>query len=71
MTGEDHREHADELERELSDMEHHAGKLGDQIDETREDWEHKKRDPKVPGATGPDPESGTGPQSGPPADEAE
>lgn len=66
-----HREQADKLEREVSDMETKSERLGDQIDETREDWEHKKRDPSVPGADGALPEPGAGPQTGPPAEETE
>jgi predicted nucleic acid-binding Zn-ribbon protein len=47
---------AEELERELEDMEERSEELDDEIDEAREDWERKKADPQVPGAAG-DPES--------------
>ena len=53
MTEKDPR--ADEVERELDEMEERSERLEDEIDETREDWERKKRDPSVPGAVG-DPE---------------
>jgi len=43
---------ADAAERELDDMEERADKLGDDIDDAREDWEAKKADSKVPGAAG-------------------
>ena len=36
-------------------MEERSGKVGDQIDEARKDWEAKVADPAVPGAAG-DPE---------------
>lgn len=48
----EHQETADELERELADMEHRAEKLEDEISETREEWERKQRDHRVPGAIG-------------------
>jgi hypothetical protein len=52
MTSERYDEQADAAERELEDMEERADKLGDHIDEAREDWESKKADPAVPGAAG-------------------
>jgi hypothetical protein len=55
----EHGEKADEVERELDDMQHESERIGDDIDATREDWEHKKRDPGVPGAGG-DPEAAEG-----------
>ena len=42
---------ADELERELDDMEEQKERLGGQIDGASDDWERKKRDERVPGAT--------------------
>ena len=41
-----------EAERELADLEERSEKLGDEIDETRDDWEAKKADDSVPGAAG-------------------
>lgn len=43
---------AEQAERELDDMEKRAEKLGDHIDDARQDWEAKKADSKVPGAAG-------------------
>ena len=48
----DHEEQAKAAERELADMEERAEKLGDRIDEARDDWEAKKQDSSVPGAGG-------------------
>jgi hypothetical protein len=47
-----HDEHSDRLEGELGDMERQSERLGDAIEGAREDWEHKKRDSSVPGASG-------------------
>jgi hypothetical protein len=41
-----------EPERELEDMQERADKLEQEIDDVREDWERKKGDSSVPGATG-------------------
>jgi hypothetical protein len=46
-------------EREAEEMEQRSERLEHEIDDTREDWESKKRDPSVPGAAG-DPESAEG-----------
>jgi predicted nucleic acid-binding Zn-ribbon protein len=46
----EHERQADELERELDDMQERADKLEDEIDDVREDWDRKKRDSHVPGA---------------------
>lgn len=59
----EHDERADQLERELGDMERQSERLGEDIEGAREDWEHKKRDPSVPGATEAD--EGTGEDSDP------
>jgi predicted nucleic acid-binding Zn-ribbon protein len=48
----EHRDRADQVERELDDMEQQSERLEDEIDATREDWERKKRDDHVPGAAG-------------------
>ena len=58
----EHDERAQDLERELDDLEERAEHLEDDIQDAREDWERKKADSGVPGAAG-DPESAeTGPQ---------
>ena len=44
-------EKVDEAELELAELEQRSEKLGDEIDETRDDWEGKKADDAVPGAT--------------------
>jgi hypothetical protein len=41
-----------EPERELEDMQERADKLEEEIEGVREDWERKKSDPSIPGATG-------------------
>ena len=48
----DHDEKADEVERELDDMQERSEKLGDEIEGAGEDWESRKADESVPGATG-------------------
>jgi hypothetical protein len=59
-------EHADQLERELDDMERQSERVGAEIDEAREDWERKKRDPSVPGAGVPGDDAGdAGPEGEP------
>jgi hypothetical protein len=40
------------LERQVEELEHDSEQLGDQIEETREDWESKQADESVPGAVG-------------------
>ena len=68
---EGHEEQAQELEYEVADLERQSDSVADDIDQARDDWEHKKRDPSVPGAgtgeddEGPDPEvTGGGPAGG-------
>jgi hypothetical protein len=48
----DHDAKADELERELDDMQEQAGDLGGEIEGAGEQWERRKGDDSVPGATG-------------------
>jgi phage shock protein A len=48
----EHERTAEELERELDDMERQSDRLEGEIGDTRDDWERKKRDDKVPGAAG-------------------
>jgi hypothetical protein len=49
---EEHREHADAVERELDDMDEQADRLQQEIEATKAEWERKKEDDSVPGATG-------------------
>jgi hypothetical protein len=39
-------------ERDLEDLQEHSERLGERIEETREEWERKQRDDSVPGAVG-------------------
>jgi hypothetical protein len=48
----DHDQHAQQLEREVEDLERQSKRLADEIADTRSDWEHKQTDSSVPGATG-------------------
>ena len=48
----DHEVKADELERELDEMQQHADKLGGEIEGAGDRWEQRKADERVPGATG-------------------
>ena len=48
----DHDAKADELEREIDELQERSDKLGDRIEGAGEDWEHRKADDGVPGATG-------------------
>jgi hypothetical protein len=51
----EHREHeakANEVERELDEMQEAGERLQGEIDATGEEWERKKRDSSVPGAAG-------------------
>jgi hypothetical protein len=45
-----HEAKADEVERELDDMEQRQDRLGEEIDEASDEWGRKKRDERVPGA---------------------
>jgi hypothetical protein len=46
----EHEEQAGRMERDADRMEGHSEEVGDQIDETRREWEAKEEDPGVPGA---------------------
>ncbi|HZH23970.1 MAG TPA: hypothetical protein VEY49_03635 [Solirubrobacteraceae bacterium] len=52
---EDHEAKAEAAQRELAEMEERSKRVGEHIEEAREDWEAKLADPAVPGAGG-DPE---------------
>ena len=49
---ESHEAKAEELERDLDDMDERREQLGDEIEQAGDDWERKKRDSRVPGAAG-------------------
>ena len=46
----EHDERAQDLERELDEMEEHSDRLEEEVADAREDWERKKADSSVPGA---------------------
>ena len=61
----DHDEKADEVERELDDLQERSEKLGDEIEGAGADWESRKADESVPGATGePSEDDGEGDEDG-------
>jgi len=47
-----HEAKADEVERELDEMSERRDHLGERIEGTGEEWERRKKDERVPGATG-------------------
>ena len=49
----DYERQADDVERELDDLQHQSERLGGDIKDAREDWEHKKRDAWTPSADNP------------------
>jgi predicted nucleic acid-binding Zn-ribbon protein len=51
MTMESHEERAAEAEFELADMEEQSDKLAEDIEGARTEWERKKQDSSVPGAS--------------------
>ena len=53
---------ADALDQEADKLESHSKELGQQIEDSRQDWERKRRDENVPGA--PPPEGGEDNDSG-------
>ncbi len=57
----DYEQQADRAERELDDMQERSERLGEEISETRAEWERKQRDPQVPTADDPEPD-----EDGPP-----
>jgi hypothetical protein len=46
----EHEERAEDMERDADRMEHESEKVGDRIEEAKEDWEAKEKDTSVPGA---------------------
>jgi hypothetical protein len=51
-----------EPERDVEEMEERSERLEEEIEDTREDWERKKRDSSVPGAAGDPDRAEQGPQ---------
>jgi hypothetical protein len=56
------------MERDADRLEEESDRVGDQIDDARQDWEAKEQDPSVPGAQ-PDPDEEQEPVAGAEADE--
>jgi hypothetical protein len=50
----EHEDEARELERDAEKLQEHSDEVGEQIEETRREWEAKEQDPSIPGAQ-PDP----------------
>ena len=48
------------MEHDVEDLARRNEQLGEQIDETRRDWERKREDSQVPGAPPADPEDADG-----------
>ena len=48
----DHEAKADELERELDQMQEQSDKLGGEIEDAGKEWERRKADERVPSAAG-------------------
>ncbi len=53
-----------EPERDVEEMQERTDRLEEQIEDTREDWEGKKRDSGVPGAAGDPDRAEGGPETG-------
>jgi hypothetical protein len=52
----DHTEAADAAERQADEMEERSERLAGDIEDTKDDWERKQADERIPGAVGdPDP----------------
>jgi len=46
----EHEDEAPELERDAEKLQSHSDEVGEQIEETRREWEAKEQDPSIPGA---------------------
>jgi hypothetical protein len=46
----EHDEQAEQLEREADKLEQESGKVGDDIEQARREWEARQEDSSVPGA---------------------
>ena len=60
----DHEAKADELERELDQMQEQSDKLGGEIEDAGEDWERRKADERVPSAVDEDEDEAEGGDDG-------
>jgi hypothetical protein len=61
----EHDEKAEELEREVADMEDRSDEVQSELDETKEDWESRQHDESVPGAVTEDAREVTAPEVDP------
>lgn len=66
MPNEEPEKLADELERAVDQMQERSERLGKKTKATREEWQQKRADPKVPGALEPQNEEGPPREVGPP-----
>lgn len=57
---EGHEERAQELEFELAELEERSDSLAEDVEAAKDDWEQKKQDSAVPGATVDDTPASTG-----------
>jgi hypothetical protein len=57
----DHEAKADQVERELDEMQERSENLGEEIEGAGDEWERRKADDRVPGAAG-EPEQADGPE---------
>ena len=64
MESEDHEHLADELDREADKLASENEQLDERIGDVRSDWETKRQDPSVPGATMPPEDADPEPASG-------
>jgi hypothetical protein len=48
----EHDDRTREMQDDADEMQEHSERLEQEIEDAREDWERKKRDPSVPGASG-------------------
>jgi hypothetical protein len=61
---ESHEELAARADAEADRLEERTDALGEQVEDTRKDWERKKEDPSVPGAAGDPQHAEKGPEKG-------
>ncbi len=56
MPEQDPDELADDLSQEADRLEHDSAELGQRVEDTRQDWQRKRRDASIPGANPPEAE---------------
>jgi hypothetical protein len=60
----------EQLEGEANKLEEQSERLGDEVQDARQDWQQKRADPSVPGAIPPPDQDGDGEQEESPAPQA-